>query len=330
MIAVLPVAGLGTRLKPHTLNKPKALVSLVGKPILGYIIDSLIDLKVEEIVFIVGYLGDEIKKFVEVEYSSKVDIKFVLQEETLGLGHAVYMAKKLVERDGDVIILLGDTIIDAPFSDFVSVGHSMLGVKEVKDPRRFGVAVTDEKGIIKKVAEKPEKPESNLALVGLYYFQSGKRLVSALDEIFEKNITVRGEYQLTSAIEILLAKGEKIGTYKVENWYDCGDFDTLMKTNDYLLTKIKSSTTNDTVNNNIFIEPYFVGDNCEIKNSIIGPYTSIAKDSTVENSIIKNSIISNDSYIKDVMLNKSIIGSDAVITGSYVRLNLSSHAELHI
>jgi len=330
MKAILPVAGIGSRLKPHTLNRPKALLPLVGKPILGYIIDRLISVGVDEIIFIVGYLGQEIIDYVATNYADKVSVKFVWQEETLGLGHAVYMGKEFIGSEDDLLVILGDTIIDANLKTMINKSSNGLGVKTIEDPRRFGVAVTNNRGDITKVVEKPKEFVSNLALVGLYYFTSGLQLMDSMEKVIEKNIKVKNEYQLTSALELMIENGSVFKTIPVDAWYDCGDLPTLIDTNNYLLNKLNSQTIFDSENNNIFIEPYFLGKDCKISNSIIGPHTSVADSSEIFNSIIKNSIIGESVSVEDLILENSVIGSNSDVTGFKLNVSLSDNSEFRI
>ncbi len=330
MKAILPVAGVGSRLRPFTLTKPKALIPLVGRPIISYIIDSLIEIGVNEIIFVIGYLGEEIKEYVKYEYNNR-DFKpiFVFQEERQGLAHAVYMAKEeLKKEEDDIIIILGDTIIDTSLKKIIDSNFNGLGVKEVTNPHRFGIVEIDENDMLIDLEEKPEHPKTNLALVGLYYFKSSFKLLEGLEYIINNDIKVRGEYQLTSVIEHLLKEGEAFKIYRVNDWIDCGDFDSLREANNYFLNKLDSKYKIDEKNNTIYIPPYYVGEGSVIKNSIIGPFVSIGKGSVIEDSIIKNSIISENATIKRYLLNKSIIGEEAKLIGKHSSLNLSDHAQI--
>lgn len=234
MRAVIPVAGIGTRLKPHTFSTPKVLLNVGGKPILGHILDRLLEEGLTKSTFVIGYLGEMIKEYVQKEYP-QIQSDFVIQEEMNGLGHAIYMASPTFGEE-DIFVILGDTLFEVDLTSVFKSRHSSLGVKEVEDPRRFGVAVLKD-GFIKKLIEKPQEPVSNLALVGLYYFSDSGSLKTALNELVKKDIRTKGELQLTDAIQIMIEKGEKITTFPVEGWYDCGKPETLLSTNQYLLSK---------------------------------------------------------------------------------------------
>jgi glucose-1-phosphate thymidylyltransferase len=322
MRAIIPVAGIGTRLKPHTYSTPKVLLNVGGKPILGHIIDKLLSEGLNKSTFIIGYLGDMIKEYVEQEYP-QMKSEFIVQEEMHGLGHAIYMASPTFGED-DIFVILGDTIFDVDLTSVFNKKQSSLGVKEVEDPRRFGVAVVKD-GFIQKLVEKPQQPVSKLALVGLYYFNNPESLKIALNELVEKDIRTKGELQLTDAIQLMIDKGEKISAFPVEGWYDCGKPETLLSTNQYLLSKRDNSKEIKSV---VINKPVFIAEDAVIKNSVIGPYTTIASGTTVEDSIIKNSLIGSGAKVSRAMLENSIIGDNSIIQGSFKRLNSGNSTEI--
>lgn len=322
MQAVIPVAGFGKRLKPHTFALPKVLLNVGGKPIIGHIIDKLLEEKITKATFIIGYLGEMIIEYVNKNYP-QLDASFVEQEELLGLGHAIYTAVPTI-KDKDVFIILGDTIFDVDLKNVLSTGYSSLGVKIVEDPSRFGVAIKEGDKIIKLV-EKPSTPVSKLALVGLYYIKDAQLLVNALEELIENKIKTRNEYQLTDALQLMIEKGETITTFPVEGWYDCGKPETLLSTNRFLLSQ---KSKHREIKNVTIIPPVFIAENAEVKNCVIGPYTTIAENCKVENSIIINSIINSNSIVEKITLENSIIGSNAVVKGTYKQLNLGDSSEM--
>jgi len=215
MKAILPVAGVGTRLRPLTHTTPKALVHVAGKPILGHILDALIPLGIDEVVLIVGYLGEQVVEYVRSTYPLRV--KFVEQPERKGLGHAIYLAKEQVPNDEPILIVLGDTIFQADLAKVLADRRSAIGVREVEDPTRFGVVEMDG-GSIKKLVEKPAVPPSNLAIVGVYYLTSSQRLFASLQEVIDRDIKVKGEYQLTDALQIMI---EHLDTYESPECQRC-------------------------------------------------------------------------------------------------------------
>ncbi len=322
MRAVIPAAGFGTRLKPHTYSLPKVLLNVGGKPILGHIIEKLLDEKINKATFITGYLGEQIVEFVENNYPA-LHADFIHQEEMLGLGHAIQIAVPTYNGE-DIFIILGDTIFDVDLKPVLLKKVSSLGVKTVDDPSRFGVAVCEGEKIIKLV-EKPRELISKLALVGLYYIANTKLLVESLDELFSNDIKTRGEYQLTDALQIMIEKGETITTFPVEGWYDCGKPETLLSTNKYLLTK---RGTNRMVNNVVINDPVFIADSAIVKNSVIGPYTTISENCEVKDAIIRNSIVSSGAKIGRVILEDSIIGSNAIVNSNYKKMNTGDSSEI--
>lgn len=322
MRAVIPAAGFGTRLKPHTYSLPKVLLNVGGKPILGHIIEKLLDEKINKATFITGYLGEQIVDYVGSNYP-ELQADFIHQEEMLGLGHAIQIAVPTFNGE-DIFIILGDTIFDVDLKSVLSKKVNSLGVKTVEDPSRFGVAVCDGDEIIKLV-EKPKQLISNLALVGLYYIANTKLLVESLNELFANDIKTRGEYQLTDALQIMIEKGEPITTFPVEGWYDCGKPETLLSTNKYLLTK---SGTNRMMDNVVINDPVFIAESAVIKNSVIGPYTTISENCEINDAIIRNSIVSSGAKIGRVILEDSIIGSNAIVNSNYKKLNTGDSSEI--
>ena len=322
MRAIIPVAGIGSRLKPHTYSTPKVLLNVGGKPILGHILDKLSEEGIKKATFVIGHLGDMIKDFVQDNYRSfKSD--FVEQEEMLGLGHAIYTALPTID-DKEIFIILGDTIFDVNLKGVFKKKKSALGVKEVDDPRRFGVAVT-ENGVIKKVVEKPQRLVSNLALVGLYYFCNSESLSKSLKQLVDKNIRTKNEFQLTDAIQLMIEDGEEFKTFPVEGWYDCGKPETLLSTNRLLLQRDGKYKKYKGV---VINPPVFIAKDADIKNSVIGPDVSIDKEAVVANSVIKNSIIGSNAKVTNAILENSIIGNNSLIKGSYKRLNSGDSSEI--
>jgi len=320
--AVIPAAGFGTRLKPHTHSLPKVMLNVGGKPIIGHIVDKLIQEGINKATFIIGYMGEKVIDYINSEYPL-IDARFVEQEELLGLGHAIFVALK-DDDDEEIFIILGDTIFDFDLKKGFEKNATALGVKQVDDPSRFGVAVCENDTIIKLI-EKPQTPISKLALVGLYYIKNTQLLKECLSELIEKNIRTRGEYQLTDALQLMIDKGEVIKTFDVEGWYDCGKPETLLETNQFLLSK---NGTHKKFDNVVIIEPVYIDDKAEIINSVIGPFATISKGCKITDSIIRNSIVSEGALIDKSMLENSIIGSNAIVKGNFKRLNTGDSSEI--
>jgi glucose-1-phosphate thymidylyltransferase len=326
MKAIIPVAGIGSRLRPHTHTQPKALVPVAGKPILGHIIDSLTEVGINEFIFVIGYLGDKIQSYV-IEKYPELNKHFVVQAQKEGIGHAIWTAKEFVDANDQLLIVLGDTIFDVHLNEFINLPFSAIGVKKVEDPRNFGVVETDEEGLITRLVEKPIIPKSNMAMVGLYKIKEGKLLMDTLDENIKNNLRTYNEFQLTDALMHMVEKGVKIKSFKVEEWYDCGKKEVLLATNAMLLSRQELKESYD-FNNTIIIPPVSIAANCRIQNSIIGPNVSIGENTYVDHSILKNSIIGSFSQLEDVVLQDSLVGSDASLKGLSQSLNLGDSTEI--
>lgn len=323
-IAVIPVAGVGSRLKPHTHTVPKALINVAGKPMLAHILDELLKIGVTEAVFVVGHMGDRIREYVESRY--KIKAHYVEQMERKGLGHAVFLTRDIV-GDRPTLIVLGDTIFRADFQGVLNAGVSTIGVKEVEDPRRFGVAEVHD-GVITKLVEKPEHPVSRLAVVGIYFIAHGNSLFTALDTVInEKKQMTKGEFQLTDALELMIQRGEKLGVFPVDGWYDCGKTETLLATNRDLLDMDGKDTQ---IEGSVIIGPVAIDPTAVIKNSIIGPYASIASGAIVKNAVVRNSILNEDSQVEEALLESSLIGENAIVKGSFKKLNVGDSSEVHL
>jgi len=329
--AIIPVAGAGTKLRPHTYTQPKPLIPVAGKPILAHIMDQLISVGVDEFVFVIGYLGEKIKDFVEKSYPN-LKAAFVVQTERKGLGHAIWLTKDVIGADEEVIIALGDTIIEADISKFVNSTNSSLALRKVEDPRKFGVAELDETGMITRVTEKPSIPKSNMALVGWYKIREFGPLVKALDDNISKNYTTKDEIQLTDGIMMLLKSGAVIEGFKVNNWYDCGQKEVLLEINALLLKKSSNKVDADPsgFEYSIIVPPVYIGENTVIRHSIIGPNITIGDNSVIENSIISESIIGSYATLRNVVMSQSIIGGDTSVAGATHQLNIGDNTELNL
>ncbi|NTW56088.1 MAG: NTP transferase domain-containing protein [Chlorobiaceae bacterium] len=324
MKAIIPVAGVGTRLRPHTFSNPKVLLNVAGKPIIGHIMDKLIEAGVDEAIVIVGYLGNMVEDWLRKNYSIK--LTFVDQPERLGLGHAIWMCKSHVPEEEPLFIILGDTIFDVDLGPVLKSQFSTLGVKEVADPRRFGVAVTGG-GKILRLVEKPDTPVSNLAIVGLYFIRHSGQLFSSIDHLIDNRILTKGEYQLTDALQHMIEHGEKFTTFPVQGWYDCGKPETLLSTNEILL---KNHTTTKTYPGCIINDPVFIAENAIIENTIVGPNATIGENSVISNAIIKDSIVGSDARVTHIMLNQSIVGNNATVSGNPNEINIGDFSEIRL
>jgi glucose-1-phosphate thymidylyltransferase len=328
MKALIPVAGAGIRLRPHTYTQPKPLIPVAGKPILAHIIDELVVAGFHEFVFVVGYLGEKVKSFVENTYPN-LDCTFIIQDQREGLGHAIWMAKEVIKDEEELFIVLGDTVFDMDLTSMIQSPTTCFGVKEVDDPRDFGIVELGYKGIVEKIIEKPRIPRSNLALVGLYKIREVAELLWGIEYNITHDIRTNGEFQLADALQRMVEAGIKMTTVQVKNWFDCGKKEILLETNAMLLQK-KSAYDVDlpVYDNTIIVHPVSIGENCVITDSIIGPYVTVAPNTRIDASIIRDSIIGSYSTLREIILNKSIIGSDTSIRGIRRSLNIGDNTEI--
>lgn len=323
MKVVLPLAGLGTRLRPHTYSKPKPLVSVAGKTVLGHVLDSLEGLPIDEVIFITGYLGDQIEEYVRSRYTFPV--RFVEQTDLRGQAHAINLASDFIDQP--VLIIFVDTIVRADLTRLLdTTGDGVLYVKEVADPRRFGVAVLSD-GQVTRLVEKPTTPVSNLAVIGVYYMKNWQLLREALRDVIAQGIQTGGEYYLADALQLMIDRHARFEAWPVEAWEDCGTVQALVHTNCYLLSHGHARQPTET-ENSIIIPPVYVSPTARIHNSVIGPNVSVADGVTISNSIIRDSILSDGAAITGATLTESVVGSNAVVKGSFRRLNVGDASEI--
>jgi len=324
MKVVIPLAGFGTRLRPHTYTKPKPLISVAGKPVLGHILDKLAGLDVEEIIFIVGYLGDQIRDYVSAHY--EFSSRYVEQEELKGQAHAIHLVKDYVH--GPVLILFVDTIFESDLSTLAQEpSDGVMFAKEVEDPRRFGV-VTTQNGYITQFVEKPTTPISNLAVIGLYYVKDSKMLFECIAELIRKDIQTKGEYYLADALQLMVNRGARFVVRTVDVWEDCGKPETVLHTNRYLLEHGGAQEVE--TENSVLIAPVYVERTAIIKNSVIGPHVSIAGHATVIRSSIRDSIVNEGAHVEDANLSQSLIGKGAYVRGYPQRLNVGDSSQVDL
>jgi len=329
MKAIIPVAGAGTKLRPHTYTQPKALIPLAGKTILSIIVDQLKQAGISEFIFIVGYLGEKIEDYMNQQYP-ELKTDFVFQQDRQGVGHAVKLTRDLVGGD-EVFVVLGDTIAEFDLKEVLDSPFSMLGVRKVDDPRNFGVAELDEDGMVNHVVEKPQMPKSNQALVGLYKIKESSMLFDCLENNIRQGLRSQGAYSLTDALDCMIKAGAKFKSFKVDNWFDCGKMETLLESNATLLKKYGGNVNKDHgFENTVIIPPVSIGAGCNIKNSIIGPNVAIGENTTIDYSIIKSSIIGSFSNLFDIVLDNSLIGSDTGIVGESRTLNIGDNTEIDL
>lgn len=331
MKAVIPVAGIGSRLRPHTHTQPKSLVPVAGNTILGHIIDRLLGAGITDFVFVVGYLGDKIVRYVRRTYPA-MKATFVVQEPREGLGHALWLAREEFRHEPDgVLILLGDTIVDVDLTAMLQLPGTVLAVKEVKTPSLFGIVETSTDGQVRKVVEKPKIPKSNSALVGLYKLADPEKLAQALEWLMSTELRTHGEYQLTDALMHLIEQGETMTTAPVDNWFDCGRKETLLEANARLLNQPEFLEGRDFATefpDAVIIPPVSIGRGCRISQSIIGPNVAIGDKTIVHNTILSDSIIGSYSELRSAVMHDCIVGSDASFRGMNHSLNIGDNTEI--
>jgi len=324
---IIPVAGAGAKLRPHTYTQPKALIPIAGKTILSFIVDQLNAAGIHEFIFIVGYLGEKIQEYVKQTYPD-LRCHFVYQNERQGTGHAIELTKNIVGND-EVFVVLGDTICEYDVSVVIASDYSMLGVKKVDDPRNFGVAEIDEDGFISHVIEKPSIPKTNMALVGLYKIKETPILFECVHHLFTQDIKTLGEYNLTDALDCMIKRGAKFKSFKVKNWFDCGKKETLLESNATLLKKFGGQVHESVLSqNSIIVPPVSIGPGCVLKNAIIGPHVAIGANTNIQYSIVRDSIIGSYTNLFEVVLDNSLIGSDASVKGLSRSLNIGDNTEI--
>lgn len=329
MKIVIPMAGFGTRLRPQTWSKPKPLVSAAGKPVLGHVLDMFSGLSdVEELIAIVGYLGDQIETYIRAAYP-QWEARFVTQDDMLGQSHAIWLAREGLE--GPMVLAFVDTIVDADLSVLNDeTADAVAWVKEVDDPRRFGVVDLDDDGYVKKIIEKPTEPSSNLALVGFYYFKRAEDLVRSIEKQMDADTQLGGEYYLADAVNIMLSEGLKMRVEEVNIWKDCGKPGPLLETNRYLLDNGRDNS-HDALQRDgaLIIPPVYVAPTAAVSESVIGPYVSIGPECVIQKSFIRDSIIEEGSRIESSHLENSIVGRNANVVESHQQLNIGDSATIN-
>jgi glucose-1-phosphate thymidylyltransferase len=290
----------------------------------AHIIDELRAIGIEEYVFVVGYLGDRVREYVDRQYPGIV-AHYVQQPDRLGLGHAIHLTDEAV-AGRDVLIVLGDTIFRADFSGVLSRETTQIGVKEVEDPRRFGVVLREGDRVVGFV-EKPEEPVSRLAIVGIYYVTDSRALYAALGDAIRQGRKTRGEYQLTDALQVMLEGKTAMETFPVEGWYDCGKAETLLATNRDLLDLEASSPE---IEGCVVIPPVAIHPQARVERCILGPHATIAEEAVVEDSIVRDSILNQGSRVRHMILEASLVGEDAVVEGAPRKVNIGDSSDLHL
>lgn len=337
MKAVIPAAGQGTRLFPQTHTKPKPMVRLAGKPILGHILDGLVASPIDEVVVVVGVMQEMVIDYVAETYGRELEVDFVEQEQAEGLGHAVYQAEP--ECAGEPLcIVLGDMLFETGYDTFIEAHHSLgdvdgsIGVKTVEDPSSYGI-VTTSNGQITGLEEKPDDPDSNLAISGIYFVEDSAALFDELGAMIEADERGAGdEFQLTDALARMLDANATFGTFEVEDWYDCGRPETLLSANRILLDRRAGTEQEVRIDGDdaIVLPPADVGERVTLSGSVVGPYVSIDDGAEVTESHVSDAIVGRNATVRQVNLTDSLIGDSAAVTGTPNQLNVGDSSEMNL
>lgn len=323
------MAGMGTRMRPHTLTIPKPLIELAGKPIVHRLVEGITQVcndKIGEMAFVIGDFGKEVEqKLIDIAAQVGAKGKIYYQHEAMGTAHAVWCAKESLE--GKTVVAFADTLFYADFT-IDPDADSIIWVKKVENPEAYGVVTTSESGIISGFEEKPKEFVSDLAIIGIYYFSVGEKLREELNYIVDNDIRKSGEYQLTTALENMRAKGLKFVPGAVDEWLDCGNKNITVETHQRVLARTKGAATiseKATIVNSVINEPCFIADNVTIQNSVVGPFVSVGYGSIIEDSIVKNSVIQKDTEIRDLLLTDSMIGNHTSLSGKKLDVSIGDY-----
>lgn len=324
------MAGIGKRMRPHTLTTPKPLLVIAGKPIVQRLVEGIVGVcgeKVDEIAFIIGDFGEKVEndlKLIAEELGAKASIYY--QDNALGTAHAILCAKESLK--GNIIVAFADTLFYADFK-LDNSRDGIIWVQKVEDPRPFGVVKLDKDGAIQEFVEKPENFVSDLAIIGIYYFKSGENLREEIQYLIDNDIKEKGEYQLTNALENMKNKGLKFVPGQVEQWLDCGNKNATVDTNKKVLERERNSINPEIKSfNSVIIEPCFIGKGVTIRNSVVGPFVSIGEASNIENVVVSDSIIQRNSNIKNEIITNSMIGNFVDYEGNRKDLSIGDYNQL--
>ena len=333
MKIIVPMAGRGSRLRPHTLTIPKPLIPIAGKPIVQRLVEDIVKVcgeQVDEIAFIIGDFGKETEENLKaIAESLGAKGSIYTQDQPLGTAHAIMCAGPSIT--GNVVVAFADTLFRADFT-LDNSSDGVIWTKKVEDPSAFGVVKKNDEGYITDFVEKPATFVSDEAIIGIYYFKDGDFLKSELQYLLDNDIRDKGEYQLTNALENMKNKGSKFTSGTVNEWMDCGNKDVTVETNSKILGFVNGDeqllSSKATIENSEVIEPCYIADGAVIKNSKVGPYVSVGANTIIEDSTIDNTIIQNDSHVINAKLTNSMIGNKAFFNGEYTSVSIGDYSKV--
>lgn len=326
MKILIPMAGYGTRLRPHTYSRPKPLINVAGQPMLKHLIDSLQVLDIDEYIFIVGYLGEQLESYVRETYQFRSI--FIEQTELNGQSPAVYLAREYLE--GPTMILFADTLFQTDLEVINRTdADGVIFVKEVEDPRRFGVVTLNDQRYISRFVEKPSTMENRQAVIGLYWVRDAALLLDAIETQMSENRQTKNEFYIADAFQIMIEQGAKFKTQDVTVWLDTGKPETVLETNQYLLDHGRDNSREAQNDNVMIVPPVYIHPSAKIDHAVIGPHATIAAECEIRYSIIRNSIIDEGAKVANAILDQSLIGQKAEVTGHYSTLNVGDQSSIH-
>lgn len=329
MNLIIPMAGMGTRMRPHTLTIPKPLFSIAGKSIVERLIEEIhtsTNGLLDQIVLITGRFGAEVEdqlRNIAAQYCKKPAI--VYQDEPLGTAHAIHCAKDYLS--GPVVVAFADTLFTTSLQ-LNEQSDNLIWVQHVDDPSSFGVVVLNSQNHVESFVEKPSTAISNMAIIGIYYFKEASNLCKAIQHLIDHSICKGNEYQLTDALERMKSQNENFQVHVVDQWMDCGNVPATLETHKKILSSGRFSSQTCHINNSIVIEPVYFGEGVRVENSIIGPHVSIERGAVVSYSMVTNSIVKENALVDTVQLADSCIGADTTVTGSTDQLDISDFSKV--
>lgn len=332
MKSIVLLAGFGTRLRPHTWSRPKPILRVAGNTVVGHLLDRLTDVTTDEVIFVVGYRGDQIESWIREHYPH-LNTRFVVQEQALGQAHAVWLCRDYMDDD-DVVLAFGDGIVEADYTKLANPAvDGVFLVKEVEDPRRFGVSVLDEQGYIREFIEKPPTMEHRLAIAGIYWFRNGRYLAQAVDRVIKSERKTLGEYFMADAFQVMLEDGAKLRTMPARQWADAGTPEAILDTNRRLLAAGYGSE--DALERSFsdgftVVPPVYIHPTADVEAAVIGPYATIEAGVKVRNAVIRNSIIDPGALIQDCVLEDALIGENATVIGQGKALFVGDNSSVDV